>query len=510
MTDAANRCGKTARTGIATECSYRSPVSPGGRGRRSDVVATATAGFALVGRLGRVIPRLVHQQYRRADRFAFGRGDKARPLQMFVDGETVPDSPELDLLLRFARHEQVEVVGTDDRFANRLTTEPYKGEGGISGFSGWNLEFEGGRRSRGGVSGTSVPSIGRCYADDGQEKRGERAMVMARGAANHGSDAFVTADPLLLERVPRNWVESANLMSVRDALALLGLFLRVREDFVVDLGDGYRFHYDRAMFYWVLVRDLTPAGWRWFSACVTSDTHTGDDALTSVGASVFERIERSFRARDRMHEQLQLPPSQDAATEAVFYFDVALFMLGGAFDGVAKIAHVAHGLGSVDDRVGWSKKWLKKLANANEPLAQMIAWGRPHRDSREMIAVLRNAIHQEILRTSTWVSRGERSERVIVPRSIERSLEEIVGRAGTLEEFGLSRQIDRRLYIDPGIYLEAILPRAFAALNAFMEATTVENLPGVDAANLSKGPPTDDDTFTGEIADRIRLLGGVG
>ena len=74
----------------------------------------------------------------------------------------------------------------------------------------------------------------------------------------------------------------------------------------------------------------------------------------------------------------------------------------------------------------------------------------------------------------------------------------------------MSRQIDRRLYIDPGVYLEAILPRAFAALNALMEATTVENLPGVDAANLPTGPPTDDDTFTGEIADRIRLLGGVG
>lgn len=361
------------------------------------------------------------------------------------------------------------------------------------------------------MSGAGVTNIGRRYAEEGQEERGERAMVMARGAANHGSDAFITTDSLLLERVPRNWVEGANLMSVRDALGLLGLFLRVREDFVVDFGEGYRGHYDRAMFYWVLVRDLTPAGWRWFSACVASDTHTGDDALTSIGESVLQRIERSFRARDRMHEKLQLPPSLDAATEAVFYFDVALFMLGGAFDGVAKIAHVAHGLGSIDDqRVGWSKKWLKKLTAVNEPLAQMMAWGQPHRDAREMIAVLRNVIHQEILRTSTWVTRGERTERVIVPRSIEPSLEELVGRAGTLDEFGLSRQIDRRLYIDPGIYLEAVLPHAFAAINAFMEATTVENLPGVDAANLPTGPPTDDDTFTGEIADRIRLLGGVG
>src|SRR5439155_7181876 len=117
---------------------------------------------------------------------------------------------------------------------------------------------------------------------------------------------------------------------------------------------------------------------------------------------------------------------------------------------------------------------------------------------------------QEILRTSTWVTRGKRTERVIVPRSIEPSLEELVGRAGTLDEFGLSRQIDPRLYIDPGIYLEAVLPRAFAAINAFMESTKVENLPGVEAANLPTGPPTDDDTFTGEIADRIRLLGGVG
>ena len=48
---------------------------------------------------GDVIPRVVHLRRRRGDKFAFGRGDTARPLRIYVDGETVPDSPEVEVLM---------------------------------------------------------------------------------------------------------------------------------------------------------------------------------------------------------------------------------------------------------------------------------------------------------------------------------------------------------------------------------------------------------------------------
>jgi len=348
----------------------------------------------LPGRLVAVIPRIVHPRFKRTDKIAFGQGESARPLRIFVDGETVPDSPELEILQKFANHGAVEVIGTDARFANLLRVGTYDARGA---FTSWDIEFSGGGRLHSGVGGASTPEIGRRHSQPGQEARAERAMVMAKGAADHGADAFVTTDPLILNEA---WVNDANPMSGGEAVALLGLFLRTREDFAIDIGDKWRYNFDRALFYWVLLR-------------------------------------------------------------------------------------------------------------ANLILRHMMSRGQPCRDARELVAILRNTIHQEALRTITWQSGGTRSERVIVPAGIETDLEATVARVGTPAAFGLSRQRDGRLYIDPGVYIEAILPSVFAALNGVMEATPVESLPGVNPAELLTAPP-DDETFNAKTRQRIRLLGGIG
>jgi hypothetical protein len=458
---------------------------------------------------GAVIPRINHSRWRRQEQFAFGRGKKARALRIFVDGTTVPDSPELELLLAFAHHEEVEVIGTDDRFRQRLHVGPYDSQ---HGFTPWEIEFEGGRTLSSGVPGPDIQRIGRDFAEPGQEDRAEAATVMVHGAGDHDADAFATGDPLLLEKLPRNVIEGGNPMPVADAVALLGLFLRVREDFALDLGEGYRYSFDRSLFYLVLERDLTPSGWRWFSACAAHSHHSQDDRLILTAQSAMERLERSLRARDRLHEKLQLPASRDASTEAIFYFDVALFMLGGAFDGLAQVAHAVHGLGGPDRAVGWgSRSWMKQLASANQSLEQMMTWGQPHRDARELVAILRNTIHEEALRTIMWQSGGTRRERVVVPPGIEADLLEVLGRVGTPEEYGVARQIDNRLYIEPGIYIEKILPPVLASINAVMDATPVETLVGVDVSKLLTKPPENgaDNTFSAANRERIRLLSGI-
>jgi hypothetical protein len=341
-------------------------------------------------------------------------------------------------------------------------------------------------------------------------------MVMAVGASTRNSDAFVTNDPLLLERVPRNVLDGANVMTLREALAVVGLFLRSRRDFAFDLTDGFRQEFDRRSFYDLMVWDLTPAGWRWFSACVQNAAHTRDERLALAGQTVFERLDRALRARDRMHENLQLPDSLDAATEAVLYFDVALFQLGGAFDSLAKVAHVAEGLGQISDRnIGWGRggrgDWMDRLAAVNPRLAQMMSVGQRQRDGRDLVAVLRNSIHQEILQTEMWHTRGRPDQRVIVPRDIDARLEALVLRAaGALDDFGLTRERDGRLHIEPGVYLEAILPRVAESINAVMEETQVENLPGADPAQMRTGPPAEDWTSHPDFVERIRLLGGIG
>ena len=345
----------------------------------------------------------------------------------------------------------------------------------------------------------------------GQEERGERATVMLNGACDHDADAFATADPLLLEALPRHVVECGNPMTVVQAVALLGLFLRVRDDFTLDLGEGFRYSFDRSGFYFVLMRDLTPSAWRWFSGCVAHSDYAQDDQLILMAQSALERIERALRARDRLHEKLQLPASRDVSNEAIFYFDVALLMLGGAFDGLAHVVHVVQGLTGSERQIGWgSERWMKRLSVENPGLEQMMTREQPHRDARGMVAILRNTIHQESLRTIMWQSRGTRRERIAVPAGVETDLETVIARVGTAEQFGVMRGADKRLYIEPGVYIENIFPSVFASINAVMNATPVETLAGVDPAKLLTGPP-DDETgiFTAPIRTRIRLLSGI-
>ena len=86
----------------------------------------------------------------------------------------------------------------------------------------------------------------------------------------------------------------------------------------------------------------------------------------------------------------------------------------------------------------------------------------------------------------------------------------MLGRVGTPEEYGVTRQIDNRLYIEPGIDIEKILPPVLAAINAVMDATPVETLAGVDISKLLTKPPENgDNTFSAANCERIRLLSGI-
>jgi hypothetical protein len=172
---------------------------------------------------------------------------------------------------------------------------------------------------------------------------------------------------------------------------------------------------------------------------------------------------------------------------------------------------VVHGLTGSERQIGWGiRSWMKTLRAKNPKLWQMMAAGQPHRDARDLVAILRNTIHQESLQTTTWLSGGSRSERIVLPRGIEAELGAVLARVGTADEYGVRREQGGRLYIDPGHYIERILPIVFASINAVMDATPVDTLSGVDPANLPAGPPHDEDGMLGAAnRRRIRLLSGI-
>lgn len=423
-----------------------------------------------------VIRRVSHPLYPLdGQRYAFGRGSAARPLRIFIDTQTCTDASSLEILEGFSHHEQVEVISSDGTTPIRVTVSPFDPANSSARVI---MEFSDGRRVHSAILGPDYPRIARECAQPGEEAETERALFFAIAARENGADALATESRLLLDGpFPPGVIVGANPMLPGEAVALLGLFLRVREDFTLAMGDSWSVKWDRSMFYWVLMRELLSSGWRWFSAIVANAAGGRDDEFLLTAQSALERVERALRARDRMHERLQLPPSRDSVADALFYFDAALLMLGGAFDGLARVTDRVHGLGGRRGAVGWTKdSWAKRLAGSNNELAELMSPGKPCRDARELVAILRNTIHSQALRTVSWRSDGRPDELVVVPSDIEAELLGIVSRLGSPSGFGLERRRDGRVYIRPGTYLEVILPVVADSLNAIMDATPVERL----------------------------------
>jgi hypothetical protein len=138
----------------------------------------------------------------------------------------------------------------------------------------------------------------------------------------------------------------------------------------------------------------------------------------------------------------------------------------------------------------------------------MMDQGEQHRDARDLVAVMRNTIHSEALRSVTWHAAGTRDERIAVPAEVTDRLEEIANRRGSLADLGLSRESDGRTYVEPGVYVEAMFPLVMGAISAVMDATPVENLPGVQASALMSGPPNDA-FFSAARLGRVRLFSGI-
>jgi hypothetical protein len=188
-------------------------------------------------------------------------------------------------------------------------------------------------------------------------------------------DALVTADPLLLGHRSDSWLSRANVRSVQEAIALVGLFLRCRGDYTV--WPEYGLNYGRWGYYWGLTRELLPAAWRWFGACVQSRHRGGAERVQMLGQAALQRVDRALRCRDVAHIEVSKPDSRDAAGQALFHLNALLVALGDAFDAVAHVAHIVYEMPMSEFRLAsWGKRaWLKNLRNYSAPTVAVLADG---------------------------------------------------------------------------------------------------------------------------------------
>jgi hypothetical protein len=445
----------------------------------------------------------------RRARSAFDLGPDRRPLRVLLDDRAADSGDVFEFLLGLCGRPDIDAVREAAGAPNRLTFEPPDRQADLLPFTITSAQ----RRIHSGIwpyaqweAGAREPTA----ALDGTPGL-PQAIRLAAVADEIGADALATADRLLLDHRHDPMPTRVNVRSIAETVALVGLFLRSREDYTV--WQEYPLTYGRKGYYWGLARALLPAGWRWFSACVASTHNGGSVQVQALGDAAIRRVDRALRCRDTIHMEVAKANSPDAPDQALFYLDSLLVALGGAFDAAARIAHLSYSLPGKLKYASWRKPWwLKELAGADRDLADRMAPGSDGADALKLAATLRNTLHGEALGLVTVLfSGGDGRTLVRVPANEADAIRAVLERRPPASSFGIEER-SYGLALKPEVLCEALVPWAIETLDSLMAATDVTCLPGVSPQGLRTGPPSDEEPrglFSPPTRQRLRLLAGL-
>ena len=445
------------------------------------------------------------------ERSAFARGPKERPLRLLVDESHVSDSDARSLLHDLEEHPALELWRyPGDGHDRRLTIQWGQI---VNDHIGVELVQPGSRA----LSSVWPVSNFRAFAQRAirsglvtDEEWAYRQLVLAATTHNAEFDILVTEDSFLLASPVG--VYKTNIFSPIDTVATVGLLLRSRNDFTLLYEVTDRLKLGRGLFYMVAAWEILPSAWRWYRACTAIREATGSWTIQSLAASAIERLERALRARDRLQVQLQLEQDNDTADEVRFYLDVFTFQLVGAFDAVARVAHIGLGVPGKPREAAWNHRdWRQKIRETAPILGDLMVPKTVGRDALDLLAFLRNTIHSEALPPIARLETLYEVQNLIELRMdrVDDFLEAIRRRGGdeawgvqpvAVEEGGFS--------LEPGAYVESVLPLAAAVLDNLMRNTPVERFPNVepDQLTMPKPPAPWEDP---EIRRKVVLLSGL-
>lgn len=348
-----------------------------------------------------------------------------------------------------------------------------------------------------------------AYESSGSEQtlvRRTADAVAAAAAQQMKIDLYVTERPYL-QNAKMPMAKGVTVCTPADALAFISLYLRTQGDFLIwkDENSNSRATFNKGLFYWVGARELLPAGWRWFAACVAhgapQDALAPDDDLIYLGGAVFQRIKRVLQARDSLLRAMNCKQDNDVAEDALTALDTCLVFLMGSLDAAARVAHRVLGLPpSNAHHAKWqSTSWLSQVAVEAPRLAALLAAGSPGHDTLTILRLLRNTVHEAGM-TALGVGLPGRREGTLanllspdVPR-----IRAAVERQGGVESWGFRDILPGRLCAEPDILLHKLLLAVTWLLNEVMNETPVKMLPGVSLSPADLLPPRGRNSEFGE------------
>ena len=362
----------------------------------------------------------------------------------------------------------------------------------------------------GDVAAADVRSgaYGDCSPSEAADRRRADWLAAQVAAQALGADLYISERPYL-QRATWDVGRGATICTIADALPVLGLYLRAQGEFVV--ADRVRFN--RGLFFWVGTRELLPAAWRWFSACVKHGSGTSDDSMVILGGSLLQRTERALEARDGVHVALNQPQNNDTQDAALSHLDTTLLFLMAAVDVAARVAHRVLGLPPTSEyRAAWQNQqpggWLDQVRAVEPGLAAVVDAGTPGDHVLTILRLLRNSVHGAALQGLAFVNGSSPMQSLVgLPSNDEAELLAAMDATGGRARWGVKQTPPDRVHLDPGEFVDELFEQAVVLLNDLMAATPVERLSHVSLAPSDLAPPADTGRgkFGGPFDNAFRL-----
>lgn len=301
----------------------------------------------------------------------------------------------------------------------------------------------------------------------------ELDALAAEAAMAVNADLFVTERPYLFEtRQPV--AQGVTLCPVAKALAVVGLYLRSQDEFVLwHTADGTgKLMANEWLYYQIGAVELLPELWRWSSAAAQMHSSDDEERLGGLHDAVLQRVQRVLRARDGFCRAYNVPQNRDAVRTMLVELDQLLVLLMGAVDASARFIHIVLGLTKGRHRAGWQKPdWREDVANKNASLGDLCRAGTPLADTLVILTKVRNTVHSEMIRATMQHSGRNQDAPICLPDDDQQKILEAMDALGGQAVWGVSAALDGSTVVDPGAFVAQLIPRILTLLNAVMEHT---------------------------------------
>ena len=262
--------------------------------------------------------------------------------------------------------------------------------GGLGGADGVNLAIGHDSRNKAPAPDYMATALG-------------RAAIALRASLGADADILITErdalhpPPLGLDREPIEVLRPA------DTLPLLGLYLRSRGRFLVDVHkDGGTYTIHPPLYWHKAAFALAPSLELRLHQSMSDTGLTLPQALALRGITA--RIALALQARDELLRASLVPPQSEPASAAAPGLDYVMLSLGAALDSLGKLVHHTLNAPGEDDRVSWTSdrrgkdgkgsSWLRDLSHVEGGnTIRSVARNEKAVHFLRILSQLRNSIH---------------------------------------------------------------------------------------------------------------------